>query len=88
MKRREKLNRPVTIFLGHLPHKRHRRLNGFIQILARRVLLDKTGIRSILLGEISHWGAIRSAGRLSQYWETREDLRRLLALVYERRGLR
>ena len=40
----------MPILLGHLPNKRDRTLNGSVQILACRVLFDKTGIRPILLG--------------------------------------
>ena len=51
--RREKKGRldgPVPIFLGHLCHKRHRTLNGLIQIIARRELFCQARIRSVLLG--------------------------------------
>jgi hypothetical protein len=50
----ERLTRPVSIFLWHLSHEGDSSLNGSIQIVTCRVLLDKTGVRPILLGEIPH----------------------------------
>jgi hypothetical protein len=43
------LERPVSIFLGHLSHQRDSPLNRSIQILARRMPFDKTDIRPIVL---------------------------------------
>jgi hypothetical protein len=47
---REALDRLEPLFRVHLPHKRHRTLIHFIQIIPRRVLFDETGIRPVESG--------------------------------------
>src|SRR6476646_5789125 len=56
------LNRPVPLFLWQLAYKRDSTLNGFIQILARRVAFINTAIRPILLGCLPQ-STIRELGK-------------------------
>jgi hypothetical protein len=49
-KRARFLERPVSIFLGHLSHQRDSPLDRSIQIFPRRMPFDKTHIRAIVLG--------------------------------------
>ena len=49
----------VLIFLGHLSHKRHRTLNGSIQIVARCLVFVKTSPIAPPVGARIDQGAVR-----------------------------